>query len=87
MLVQLGTEYQVLVAIKLYSILIIVIYFNCDFKVFNKKKVDKVVKFQFICVGDCSVGKSSVLNFYKNVYFNPEETIPTPGLGLVETRV
>lgn len=42
---------------------------------------------KFICVGDSNVGKSSVLNYYKNVYFNPEHTIPTPGLGLVETRV
>ncbi|KAL5257416.1 hypothetical protein ACHWQZ_G012384 [Mnemiopsis leidyi] len=42
---------------------------------------------KFICVGDCTVGKSSVLNFYKNVYFNPVESKPTPGLSLVETRV
>ena len=42
---------------------------------------------QFICVGDCGVGKSSVLNLYKNMYFNPAECKPTPGLGLVETRV
>ena len=42
---------------------------------------------QFICVGNCNVGKSSVLNLYKNHYFNPEDARPTPGLALVETRV
>lgn len=42
---------------------------------------------KFICVGNCNVGKSSVLNLYKNHYFNPEDARPTPGLALVETRV
>eukprot|EP00116_Pleurobrachia_bachei_P011717 sb/3471979/ len=41
---------------------------------------------KFTCVGDCGVGKSSVLNLYKDAYYDPEFTLPTPGLGLVETR-